>query len=188
MALRRDNGAKRRPSSPPEQPPTQPPAIRAMPRPLPLGLAALAVFLGIAMYLAPLEPGILRLQFCFTASSFEGVLHQWQAQGIARYRAHFPADGVLLVLYGAFGFAYGRQRVAAQAAHRAVIWLLVWSLPFAALADAGENALHLLLTDGRPAAAPALYALAGLAATVKWLAILAFGTAALVARRRVRPR
>ena len=71
--------------------------------------------------------------FCFTASSFEGVLHQWQAQGIARYRAHFPADGVLLVLYGAFGFAYGRQRVAAQAAHRAVVWLLVWSLPFAAL-------------------------------------------------------
>ena len=62
MALRRDNGAKRRPSSPPEQPPTQPPAIRAMPRPLPLGLAALSVFLGIAMYLAPLEPGILRLQ------------------------------------------------------------------------------------------------------------------------------
>ena len=158
-----------------------------MPRPLPLGLAALAVFLGIAMYLAPLEPGILRLQFCFTASSFEGVLHQWQAQGIARYRAHFPADGVLLVLYGAFGFAYGRQRVAAQAAHRVIVWLLVWSLPFAALADAGENALHLLLTDGRSAAAPALYALAGLAATVKWVAILAFGAAALGARRWVRP-
>jgi hypothetical protein len=64
---------------------------------------------------------------------------------------------------------------------------LVWSLPFAALADAGENALHLLLTDGRSAAAPALYALAGLAATVKWLAILAFGAAALGARRWVRP-
>ncbi len=159
-----------------------------MPRPLPLGLAALAVFLGIAMYLAPLEPGILRLQFSFTAPSFEGVLHQWQALGIARYRAHFPADFVLLVLYGAFGFAYGRQRVAVQTTRRTVAWLLVWSLPVAALADAGENALHLLLTHGGPAGAPALYALAGLAATGKWLGILAFTAAALGARRRVRPR
>jgi len=158
-----------------------------MPRPLPLGLAALAVFIGIAVYLAPLEPGILWLQFSFTASSFQGVLQQWHAQGIALYRTHFPADFVLLLLYGAFGFGYGKQRVAAQAMHRTVAWVVVWSLPVAALADAGENALHLLLTDGRPAAALTLYALAGLAATVKWAAILAFGAAAFGARRRTRP-
>ncbi|WP_146139329.1 hypothetical protein [Simplicispira suum] len=156
-------------------------------RPLYLGLAALAVFIGIAVYLAPLEPGILRLQFSFTASSFQGVLEQWQAHGIALYRAHFSADFVLLVLYGAFGFAYGRQCAAARAMHRRLAWLVVWSLPVAALADAGENALHLLLTDGRPAAASTLYALAALAATAKWLAILAFGAASLGARRRVRP-
>jgi hypothetical protein len=155
-------------------------------RPLYLGLAALAVFIGIAVYLAPLEPGILRLQFSFTASSFQGVLEQWQAQGIALYRAHFSADFVLLVLYGAFGFAWGRQCVAARAMHRRLAWLVVWSLPVAALADAGENVLHLLLTDGRPDAAPQLYAAAGLAALLKWLAILAFGAATLGASRRQR--
>ena len=158
-----------------------------MPRPLPLGLAALGVFIGIALYLAPLDPGILWLQFAFTAPNFEGVLRQWQAQGIALYRGHFVADFVLLVLYGAFGFAYGRRRIAAQDTDRTVARLLVWSLPAAALADAAENTLHLLLTDGRPAAAPALYALAGLAATVKWVGILAFTAAALGIRRRKRP-
>jgi hypothetical protein len=165
--------------------PRQLPTIKAMPRPL--GLAALAMFIGIALYLAPLEPGILWLQFAFTAPTFEAVLHQWQAQGVALYRTHFGADFVLLLLYGSFGFAFGRRRVAAQATRGTGACLLVWSLPAAALADAGENALHLLLTDGRPAAAPALYALAGLAATVKWVGILAFTSATLRTWWRQRP-
>ena len=158
-----------------------------MTRRLLLGFAALAVFIAISMHLAPLEPGILWLQFAFTAPSFQGVLQQWQAQGIALYRAHFPADFLLLGLYGTLGFTFGRQRAAALGTQRTAAWLLVWSLPIAALADAGENTLHLLLTDGRPAADPALYALAGLAATVKWIAVLAFGAATLGTRRRGSP-
>ena len=158
-----------------------------MPRTLPLGLAALGAFIGIALYLAPLEPSILWLQFAFTAPSFEGVLQQWQARGIALYRSHLPADFLLLLLYGAFGFSFGRQRATALGTHCTAAWLVVWLLPVAALADAGENTLHLLLTDGRPAAAPALYALAGLAATVKWMAILAFGAVALGTLRRGPP-
>lgn len=147
------------------------------------GIAALALFIAIGVYLAPLKPNILWLQFAFTEAAFQGVLSKWQASGVALYRSHLPADFVLLCLYGAFGFAYGTQFVASHATARTAAAIFVWSLPVAAAADTTENILHLLLTGSQPVAAHVLYSISGFAASVKWLAILVFAASALAARR-----
>lgn len=53
----------------------------------------------------------------------------------------------------------------------------------AALGDATENALHLLLTSGEPIASQLLYPMAGIAASIKWLGILVFVIAVAAATR-----
>lgn len=155
----------------------------AVRRAAPFGITALIVFVAIGVYLAPLEPNILWLQFSFTESAFNGVLDQWQDDGTALYRSHFPADFVLLALYGAFGFLHGRQVAAAHRIGLPLATRLTWALPVAALADAAENGLHLLLSGHSPVATPVLYPVSGLAASVKWLAFLVFAASAWAARR-----
>lgn len=146
---------------------------------LALGIAALLLFIGLAVHLAPLKPGIVALQLSFDAASFQAVLSSWQAEGLALYRSHLPADFVLLLLYGAFGYRLGRHL-------RPGSRLFTWALPVAAVADAAENGLHLALTAGATVTAQAPYLLAGLAATAKWLAFAVFIACAVAAA--VRPR
>lgn len=135
-----------------------------------LALGVTALFLGLAWYLAPLEPGVLSLQLTFTPRAFGQIVHTWTPEQLERYRAHFPADFVLLVAYARLGHALASRGVfAARDSTRAR-----WLLPAAAACDAMENALHLWLT-----AAPRLdtywpYPLAGAAAGLKWLLILGF--------------
>ena len=144
------------------------------------GGLGLLLFVGLSIFLAPLEPDVLQLQFAFTPRAFGQIVHTWQAEGLARYRAHFPADFALALAYAAFGFLLApRLAWIGPQAKRAR-----WLLPLAAACDVIENTLHLWLTE-----APRLdvfwpYPLAAGAASFKWLLILAFATWVVVARLR----
>ena len=67
------------------------------------GLASLVLFTALAWYLAPLEPGVLALQFAFTPRAFAEVIHAWPPEHVHRYRLHLPFDFLLLTAYGTFG-------------------------------------------------------------------------------------
>jgi len=146
------------------------------------GVAALLLFIALAVYLLPLQPNIVALQFAFHTEAFRTILDQWQPAGVALFRSHLPADCVLLVLYGTFGYLLAtrtpvfarytpawRQRVAAF-------------MPVGALADAGENILHWTLTGGHLENAALLVPLATACSAVKFAGIVLFGLAVLHAR------
>jgi hypothetical protein len=59
------------------------------------GIAALLLFIGLAIYLLPLQPNIIALQFAFNAEAFRAILAQWQPEGIALFRSHLPVDVLL---------------------------------------------------------------------------------------------
>lgn len=145
-----------------------------------LGLIAAALFAAIALYLQPLEPNVISLQFTFRESAFLAVLHDWQADGIARFRAHFVADYALLVCYGTFGYTFARRARVFSSCPPGRKRLLTWALPLAALADAIENALHLYLSFAATQAAAALFPAAGVAATLKWLLLGVFAAVAVL--------
>ncbi|NKE64417.1 hypothetical protein RAMLITH_01170 [Ramlibacter sp. RBP-2] len=149
------------------------------------GLAA-ALFAGIALYLAPLEPGVLTLQLAFSPRVFGQVVHLWPAEHLARYRSHFPADFALLACYGAFGWLLA-TRTALFAGQPALRCWAKWALPLAAAFDSTENALHLWLTEVPRFGVPWAYTAAALAASLKWGLLLAFAFAvafALAVRER----
>lgn len=152
------------------------------------GLTALALFAGLGLYLAPLKPSLLALQFAFSPDSFRSILTTWGGDGVALYRSHLPVDGFLLLSYGAFGYLLtGGTRLFAhyRAKTRGLIALL---MPLAAVADAGENLLHWWLTAPDADFPAAAVALAGVCSSLKWLGIVGFGVSvavALVARRRL---
>lgn len=138
------------------------------------GLLAAALFAALAIYLAPLHPGVVALQFAWTPRSFGAIVHQWSADDLLRYRRHLPLDMGLLAAYGSFGWLLAtRSRVFAAAAPglgRAARWLL----PLAALADAAENALHAWLTEAPRFGLHGVYALATGCSLLKWALIAAF--------------
>lgn len=151
------------------------------------GLAALLLFLGIAWTLAPLQPGILVLQFAFTPASFAAVIHNWPAAHLALFRAHFAADYALLVCYGAFGYlcstrttVFASLTVPWQSAAR-------WALPLAAAFDATEIALQLWLTEAPRFGHQVLYFATASCALAKWLLLIAFGALALISSARSKP-
>jgi hypothetical protein len=138
------------------------------------GVLAIGMFAGLVVYLAPLDPNILKLQFAFNERSFNAVLSNWDSIGVARYRSHFPADFLLLVAYGMYGLQFGRERAPKLVAQPRLTASLTWALPLAAIADATEDALHLVLTGPNAPASPILYLLSGSAASIKWLGIGGF--------------
>lgn len=139
-----------------------------------LGLASVALFMGLGWYLQPLQPNIVALQFTYSPSAFQTVLDAWGVQGVQRFRLHLVIDDVLLLCYGAFGYLLVRRsawfRGFSPANQRRVAMLM----PLAALCDAVENLLHGYLTGESVAAAPAVYGVAGVAASAKWLCLLLF--------------
>lgn len=148
------------------------------------GIASLLLFAGFVWYLAPLEPGVLVLQLAFTPRAFGAVIHAWPPEHLARYRAHLPVDCVFLVCYGTFGYLLAtRTRLFAAwppIGRRAA----VWALPLAALLDAAENGLHWWLTAAPRFGLAPLYFGSALCATSKWLLILGFAVALLLACAR----
>lgn len=112
------------------------------------GIAALLLFIALAIYLLPLQPNIVALQFAFNADAFRAILEQWQPEGVALFRSHLPVDAVLLVAYGVFGYLFtNRTEVFAR---YTPVWRMRISvfMPVAAVADAVEDVLHWYLTSG----------------------------------------
>lgn len=150
------------------------------------GVVALGLLCGLGVYLAPLKPNILALQFAFTPRAFGEVVHQWTGEPLHRYRVHLLVDYALLASYGLFGYlltTHTRMFEAFQGRHRR--WL-AWTLPLAAVFDAVENSLHLWLTEVPRFGVPLPYLLAALAASAKWLLLFSFGLAVAVALLRGR--
>lgn len=138
-----------------------------------LAVAALALFTGISLYLLPLEPNLLALQSSFTPGDFQAVIAQWQGEDLQRFKWHFWADFALLLCYGLWGYRLTSSGAIARQLPPSWHSLGAWLLPLAAVSDALENLLQLYLLH-QPAAPAALYALAGMAALLKWLLLTSF--------------
>ena len=148
------------------------------------GIAALVLFAGLAWYLAPLDPGVIALQFAFTPKAFASIVHAWPPEHLLRYRMHLPVDVILLVCYGSFGYLlasrsalFARRSPAARAA-------AAWALPLAAAFDAAEDALHWWLTEVPRFGATLPYALSAAWSSLKWALLLAYGIAVVYALAR----
>lgn len=138
------------------------------------GLAAALLLGGLGWYLSPLEPGVLALQLAFTPRAFGSVVHAWPVEHLARYRAHLPVDGLLLLAYGTWGYRFASRGGLLAGAGAAVRRAAAWALPAAAAFDAVEDVLHWWLTAEPRFGVPLPYALAATAASCKWLLILVF--------------
>ena len=138
------------------------------------GLAAALLLGALGWYLSPLKPGILALQLAFTPRAFGAVVHAWPPEHLARFRAHLPVDGLLLLAYGSWGYLFATRGRLLAGAGAALRRATTWTLPAAASFDAVEDVLHWWLTAEPRFGVPLPYALAATAATCKWLLILGF--------------
>ncbi len=138
------------------------------------GACALALFAGIALHLAPLQPGALALQLAFSPRAFAEVIHAWSADDLSRYRAHLPYDFLLLACYAAFGRLLASRTAWFAASPAALRTLATWLLPLAAAFDATENAFHWWLTEVPRFGIAWAYALSAACAAAKWLLMLAW--------------
>ncbi len=148
------------------------------------GIASLLLFAGLAWYLAPLQPGVLALQFAFTPRAFATVVHAWLPENLHRYRSHLPFDFILLGCYGTFGYLLASRSALfarySTTARTAVIWLL----PLAAAFDAAEDALHWWLTAAPRFGVTLLYITSALCSTFKWALLAGFAIAVIHALAR----
>ncbi|ATE59221.1 hypothetical protein [Thauera sinica] len=148
------------------------------------GLLALALFAATAWLLAPLEPGVLALQFAWTPRRFGEIIHVWPSACLARYRWHLPVDCALLLAYGAFGWLLAtRTRLFAPLPAPARAFAQ-YCLPLAALFDAAENAFHWWLTGMPRFGVPDVYLASAGCSAAKWVLLIGFGALALWAVAR----
>lgn len=135
---------------------------------------ALALAVGIAVYLWPLRPGVLVLQLAYSPRAFGAVIHAWSADDLVRYRAHLPYDFLLLACYASFGWLLASRTALFAARPAGLRRLAAWLLPLAAACDATENAFHWWLTEVPRFEIAWAYALAAACAAAKWLLLLAW--------------
>jgi hypothetical protein len=151
---------------------------RAMPRLVWFtGLASLGLFAGLAWYLAPLEPGVLALQFAFTPKAFAAIVHAWPAEHLEKFRAHLPIDCALLLGYGCFGYLLASRSKLFARSSRAARCAATWALPLAAAFDAAENALQGWLTAVPRFGVTLPYFAAALCSIAKWMLLAGFAIA-----------
>ena len=137
------------------------------------GGAAIALYVVMLRRLGPLRPNIVRLQLTFSEPSFRQVLVSWGEAGVRRFQSHFALDYAFLVCYAVFGVAAGSWLVTHVAVPNPSHALVPWLWPAAAIFDVVENKLHQALTPAEPGSQPpALFLLAGMAATAKWLLLI----------------
>jgi len=141
------------------------------------GLGSLALLVALAWYLAPLHPGVMALQLSFTPGAFGAIIHTWSPADLERYRTHLPADYLLLLGYGSFGWLLARRTTVFAAYGPGGQRLARWLMPAAALCDAAENTLHAWLTEVPRFGLEPVYALAGTVSLAKWLMMMAFAGA-----------
>ena len=148
------------------------------------GITALVLFAGLAWYLAPLEPGVLVLQFAFSPRAFGSVVHAWSPEQLHRFRLHLPIDCALLLSYGGFGYLLATHtRFFAPRRRWYRIWV-TWALPWAAVFDAGENVWHWWLTEVPRLGVQLPYPLAAGCASAKWLLLVAYAMTVVLALAR----
>lgn len=136
------------------------------------GMLTAAAYAGIGIYLRRIGLGILTIQFTFSDAAFHRVLSRWPPGDVRRYRAHFVADYVFIMLYAAFGWLLAHALVPTDTVAPTFVTAL---LPAAALCDVCENLLHQRFLRTRPGVVPAhWYRLAGVASSAKWMLIVAF--------------
>jgi hypothetical protein len=127
------------------------------------------VFLALVIYLRRLQPPIVSAQLTYTEQGFRAVLVRWSPDGRERFRRHFAADYVFILLYGASGWLWGEGLQASRPAGL-LADALALLLPAAAVFDCVENLLHQCFLRAKPGTLPAwLFALAGGAATAKFV-------------------
>lgn len=145
------------------------------------GITALALLAGLGCYLAPLDPGIVVLQFAFTPQAFASIVHAWPPEHLLRYRTHLPIDFALLASYGAFGHALASHTSLFARYSAGCRRAVQWALPLAAGFDAVENVLQLWLTDVPRFDAALPCFVSATCSTFKWGLMLAFGAAVVQA-------
>lgn len=141
------------------------------------GLAALALLLGLGIFLAPLEPNIVALQLSFSPSAFGAIVHAWGEGGLARYRTHLPWDYLLLLNYGLFGWLLATRTAVLAPYPTWARRMAAWLMPLASAFDAIENALHGWLTQAPRFGLEPIYAASGTVSLLKWLLLMAFAVA-----------
>ena len=129
--------------------------------------------------LSRLGPDALKLQLTLSSQVFAGILAGWSDASLKLYLSHFYFDFHHVILYSvclASSIAVLTHRKG-QAPSNFVLFAFV--LPFiAAILDASENTLHLVMIFHRACLTPALVAVSGIATNVKWL--LAFVSVLIV--------
>jgi hypothetical protein len=143
------------------------------------GTLTLGLFVAMAVHSSPLSPGIPALQLTFNEADFKAILTRWGPAGLDLFRSHFLFDFPVLLSYGLFGYLLVRYGCLFRQLDPTSRRLSGWVLPIAATLDAIENLLHLQLISDTTDHAPALYLIAGLVATGKWLLIANFMAGAL---------
>jgi len=138
------------------------------------GALALGLFGAMAWHSSPLSPGIPALQLTFDEASFKTILAQWGPEGVALFRRHFLIDFPVLISYGVFGYLLARYGCLFRQLDGTMRQMSCWVMPGAAVLDASENLLHLVLISEPATHSPALYLIAGVVATGKWLLIANF--------------
>jgi len=128
----------------------------------------------MVVHSSPLAPGIPALQLTFNEAAFKAILAQWGPDGIARFRAHFRIDFLVLTSYGVFGYLFVHYGGLFRLLDKKTRRIAGWVMPVAAVLDAIENLLHLELIAEPATHAPALYLTAGLVSAGKWLLIANF--------------
>ncbi|MGZ3247774.1 MAG: hypothetical protein ACXU61_11940 [Croceibacterium sp.] len=141
------------------------------------GIASLLLFSGLAWYLAPLEPGVLALQFAFTPRAFAQVVHAWPPEHLLRYRSHLPFDCLLLTCYGSFGYLLASRSRLFAGCTRSTRTAAALALPLAAVFDATENALHWWLTEVPRFGVVLPYVASAVCSTLKWALLVGFAIA-----------
>lgn len=148
------------------------------------GVLAAALFIGVFVYLLPLKPGVIALQFAWHPQTFGGIIHLWSEADLARYRSHLPVDFVVLLAYAAFGWLLATRTTLFLPLAPAVRLFARLCLPLAAVFDAVENAFHWWLTAIPRFDAAPTYLMSTTCSAFKWGLLIGFGALVLYALAR----
>lgn len=141
-------------------------------------LVSATFFLVMWYQLRSLKPNVVLLQLTFTEEAFRRVLFLWGPEGVNKFNSHFPLDYGFLTSYAIFGASLGTW-ISGHTESCVASSVLPWLLPTAALFDATEDQFHQRQVVEVAGSFPRLsFLAAGLAASAKWLLLLAFWTCA----------
>jgi hypothetical protein len=139
-----------------------------------LAMLAAMLFISMAAYTASLSPSIPELQLTFSLTGFQQITGLWSDADMDIFRRHFLIDFPFLLSYGMLGYRMVNGPGVFRSMGTATRVRLALLLPVAALLDGMENMFHLYFIAADSSAPEHAYLIAGMAALVKWLLIVAF--------------